>query len=60
MAERPDQGNPHPSQRFVMNRRELAPTPRERRLRLALRVVTVLLLAAALIDLALQYIRHPA
>ncbi|WP_308719502.1 hypothetical protein [Komagataeibacter xylinus] len=60
MADRPDQGNPQQSQPFIMNRRELAPTPRERRLRLVLRVVTVLLLAAALIDLALQYIRHPA
>ncbi|QHC34799.1 hypothetical protein [Komagataeibacter xylinus] len=58
MAERPDQGNPQQSQPFVMNRRELAPTPRERRLRLVLRVVTVLLLAAALTDLALQFLRH--
>ncbi|GBR24776.1 hypothetical protein AA0616_2825 [Komagataeibacter nataicola NRIC 0616] len=41
-----------------MNRRELPPTPRERRLRLALRVVTLLLLAAALIDLGVQFIRH--
>ncbi|MGY6768113.1 hypothetical protein [Komagataeibacter xylinus] len=60
MAERPDQGNPRQSQPFIMNRRELAPTPRERRLRLVLRVVTVLLLVAALIDLVLQYVKHPA
>ena len=43
-----------------MNRRELAPTPRERRLRLVLRVVTVLLAVAALIDLMLQFLRHRA
>ncbi|PYD78559.1 hypothetical protein CFR77_10910 [Komagataeibacter sucrofermentans] len=60
MAERPDQGTPRQPEPLIMNRRELAPTPRERRLRLVLRVVTVLLAVAALIDLMLQFIRHRA
>gem|GEM_PF-5034461 len=43
---------------FVLHRREQPPTPVQRRARMALRVVTVLLLAVMLIDLAARLLRH--
>ncbi|ARW17692.1 hypothetical protein KOEU_34980 [Komagataeibacter europaeus] len=58
MAEQPDSGNPGPQDSFVLHRRELPPTRRERMLRIGLRVVTVVLLAAALIDLVMQLAGH--
>lgn len=56
MAEHPDSGSPEP--RFTLRRRELPPTRRERLLRIALRVVTIVLLAGALGTLALDLVRH--
>lgn len=43
---------------FVLHRREQPPTPVQRWARMALRVVTVLLLAVMLIDLAARLLRH--
>ncbi|BAK84524.1 hypothetical protein [Komagataeibacter medellinensis] len=56
MVEQPDSGSPDP--RFIMRRRELPPTRRERLLRIALRVVTVVLLVAALGDLVFSLVHH--
>ena len=56
MVQQPDSGSPDP--RFVLRRNELPPTRRERLLRIGLRVVTIVLLVAALADLTLRLIRH--
>ncbi|GCE84438.1 hypothetical protein [Komagataeibacter diospyri] len=58
MAEPPDLGNPGQQDSFILHRQELPPTRRERMLRIGLRVVTVMLLAAALIDLVVQLAGH--
>ncbi|GBQ61119.1 hypothetical protein [Komagataeibacter swingsii] len=58
MAEQPDSGTPGPRDSFILHRRELPPTRRARMLRTGLRVVTVVLLAAALIDLVIQLAGH--
>ena len=59
MAEQPDSGNSGSRQpSYVLHRRELPPTRRERLLRIALRVVTAVLVVGALTDLVLRLIRN--
>ncbi|EGG78295.1 hypothetical protein SXCC_00892 [Gluconacetobacter sp. SXCC-1] len=51
-------GSGRPDPRFVLRRNELPPSRRERLMRIGLRVVTVVLLAAALTDLVFRLVRH--